>query len=188
MFPSEKSNTSGLVPPAFTCSNSFPILTSINFQFHQQDLVQISGLHSKGWTFMKERKTITSKIIDNILAANPTTVTHLEFDTFCRSFTDRKALPTEADTCNPDWFFLFFRVGFSVFLFFERTPRLACFSCATHRRRADLWLPRWRIKPPGQAWVRTHHIREFRSGSLLCLQGCISPTGHVDQPWQFALR
>ena len=25
---------------------------------------------------------------------------HLEFDTFCRSFTDRKALPIEADTCN----------------------------------------------------------------------------------------
>ena len=135
MFPSEKSNTSGLVPPAFTCGGNS--ISSANHLRNQQPSKMVSPIY-------------------------------LEFDTFCRSFTDKKALPTEADTCILDYFagffnclglILFILLRFHLFWIFLFTltyfgfwpPPLACFSCARRRRRAGPWSPRWRTRPPGQA-------------------------------------
>ena len=83
MFPSEKSNTSGLVPPAFTWGNSFSSLSAIHLQIHVTNL------------FVVWHRLPVKNIGHPFLWV-------LSFDTFWRSFTERKALPTEADTCDPD--------------------------------------------------------------------------------------
>ena len=161
MFPSEKSNTSGLVPPAFTWGNSFSILSAIHLQIHVTNLFVVwhrlpvknighpflldltpFGAVSRTGKLFQQRPTPAIRIVP----------LDLNWIGLCRSV----PLDCHLD-CSLDfqffWIDPYCSTGFSVVLGFWPPP-LACFSCARHRRRAGPWSPRWRIKPPGPAWSK----------------------------------
>ena len=161
MFPSEKSNTSGLVPPAFTCGNSFSGLSAIHLQIHVTNLFVVwhrlpvknighpflwvltpFGAVSRRGKLFQQRPTPAIRMVP----------LDLNWIGLCRSV----PLDCHLD-CSLDfqffWIDPYCSTGFSVVLGFWPPP-LACFSCARHRRRAGPWSPRWRIKPPGPAWSK----------------------------------
>ena len=96
---------------------------------------------------------------------HPSCPIHRHIVTFCRSFTDKNALPTEADTCNlvqtqayDLWRVTMTFITLPTFTFKTTVapPLHECSFFARYRRRGGPSQPRWRTRPLGLACGNTN--------------------------------